>query len=168
MTITIGALLALSFLISVLGLFMFIWAQMNGLMKAGSDASEVIFAKGEVGVAEDPSLSVPERAALQHVASGERDGTSLQNLAASPELEARVEAVLRRTSQVRIVEPPLPPPDQIHVGELVIDRSRRRVTIGGDPIQLTPTEWRILDVLLRHQGRCSEGLDRGRMRCQAR
>ena len=89
MTITIGALLALSFLISVLGLFMFIWAQMNGLMKAGSDASEVIFAKGEVGVTEDPSLSVTERAALQHVASG--DGTSLQNPASSAELEARVE-----------------------------------------------------------------------------
>ena len=48
MTQTIGALLALSFLISVLGLFMFIWAQINGLMKIGSDASEVIFAKGEV------------------------------------------------------------------------------------------------------------------------
>jgi cytochrome c oxidase cbb3-type subunit 1 len=89
MTITVGALLALSFLISVLGLFMFIWAQMNGLMKAGSDASEVIFAKGEVGVTEDPSLSVTERAALQHVASG--DGTSLQNPASSAELEARVE-----------------------------------------------------------------------------
>jgi hypothetical protein len=60
MTITVGALLALSFLISVLGLFMFIWAQMNGLMRAGSDASEVIFAKGEVGVTEEPSISAPD------------------------------------------------------------------------------------------------------------
>ena len=91
MTITIGALLALSFLISVLGLFMFIWAQMNGLMRAGSDASEVIFAKGEVGVTEEPSISAPERAALQYAASEEPDETSLQNLAGSAELEARIE-----------------------------------------------------------------------------
>jgi cytochrome c oxidase cbb3-type subunit 1 len=45
MTITTGALLVLSFPISVLGLFIFIWAQMNGLMRVGIDASEVIFAK---------------------------------------------------------------------------------------------------------------------------
>ena len=57
MTLTIGALLALSFLISVLGLFLFIWAQTNGLMRAGPDAAEVIFAKGEVGLVEDPSIS---------------------------------------------------------------------------------------------------------------
>jgi hypothetical protein len=38
MTITIGTLLALSFLISVLGLFMFIWAQTNGFMQAGPGA----------------------------------------------------------------------------------------------------------------------------------
>jgi cytochrome c oxidase cbb3-type subunit I len=63
MTVTVYALLALSFLISVLGLFMFIWAQMNGLMRAGPDAAGVIFADGEVGFVEDPS----ERAALQRV-----------------------------------------------------------------------------------------------------
>ena len=40
MSLTIGALLALSFLISVLGLFMFIWAQMNGLMRAGPGSCE--------------------------------------------------------------------------------------------------------------------------------
>jgi cytochrome c oxidase cbb3-type subunit I len=47
MNLTLGALLALSFLISVLGLFMFIWAQMNGLMRAGPDAAGVIFAMTE-------------------------------------------------------------------------------------------------------------------------
>jgi hypothetical protein len=50
MTTTIGALLALSFLISVLCLFTFTWAQMNGLMRAGPDAAEVIFAKGKVSL----------------------------------------------------------------------------------------------------------------------
>ena len=63
------------------------------------------------------------------------------------ELEARVEAVLRRTSQSRPVEVSAPPPDHIRVGDLVIDRSRRRVTLGGEPIQLTPTEYRLVSAL---------------------
>jgi cytochrome c oxidase cbb3-type subunit 1 len=93
MTLTIGALLALSFLISVLGLFMFIWAQTNGLMQAGPDAAQVIFAKGEVGLVEEPSISPTERAALQHIES-KASGTSddaLQSVAVSAELAARVE-----------------------------------------------------------------------------
>ena len=63
------------------------------------------------------------------------------------ELEARVEAVLRRVSAVRTTEPTAAPPDHIRVGELVIDRSRRRVTLGGQPIQLTPTEYRLISAL---------------------
>src|SRR5215471_12855147 len=90
MTLTIGALLALSFLISVFGLFMFIWAQINGLMRAGSDASEVIFAKGEVGLVEDPSLSDTAQAALQH-ASGRSDNNAERWEVTAAELEARVE-----------------------------------------------------------------------------
>jgi cytochrome c oxidase cbb3-type subunit 1 len=73
---------------------MFIWAQMNGLMRAGPDASEVIFAKGEVGLVEDPSLSLMAQAALQHVeseSSGRTDDTAAQRAAVSAELEARVE-----------------------------------------------------------------------------
>ena len=64
------------------------------------------------------------------------------------ELEARVEAVLRRTTQhahrrARRGRAP----DHIRVGELIIDRSRRRVTLGGEPIQLTPTEYRLVSAL---------------------
>jgi DNA-binding response OmpR family regulator len=64
------------------------------------------------------------------------------------ELEARVEAVLRRTSQTRVTAEASPsPPDHIRVRELIIDRSRRRVTLGGEPIQLTPTEYRLVSAL---------------------
>ena len=94
MNITIGALLALSFLISVLGLFMFVWAQMNGLMRAGPDAAGVIFADGEVGLVEDPSLSPGARANLQRIenaASGRRDGHDARRAAIASELEERVE-----------------------------------------------------------------------------
>jgi two-component system response regulator MtrA len=63
------------------------------------------------------------------------------------ELEARVEAVLRRTTQTRAAEPAPSPPDHLHVGDLIIDRSRRRVTLGGEPLQLTPTEYRLVSAL---------------------
>ena len=69
MTLTIGALLALSFLISVFGLFMFIWALTQGLMRAGPDAAQVIFEKGEVGVVEEPSVSSRQRDSLQEIES---------------------------------------------------------------------------------------------------
>jgi DNA-binding response OmpR family regulator len=63
------------------------------------------------------------------------------------ELEARVEAVLRRTSQAHMAATSPSPPDHIRVGELIIDRSRRRVTLGGEAIQLTPTEYRLVSAL---------------------
>jgi cytochrome c oxidase cbb3-type subunit I len=65
MGVTIGALLALSFLISVLGLFVFIWAQMRGLMRAGPQAAQVIFDQGELGVVEEPAAASADRHALQ-------------------------------------------------------------------------------------------------------
>ncbi|HYW90119.1 MAG TPA: response regulator transcription factor, partial [Chloroflexota bacterium] len=63
------------------------------------------------------------------------------------ELEARVEAVLRRTSHARAAEASPSQPDHIRIGELIIDRLRRRVTLGGEPIQLTPTEYRLVSAL---------------------
>src|ERR1700738_1963800 len=54
------------------------------------------------------------------------------------ELEARVEAVLRRTTQTRVAEPTPSPPDPLRVGELIIDRSRRRGALGGGPAERTP------------------------------
>lgn len=62
------------------------------------------------------------------------------------EFEARVEAVLRRASRTRTVQP-APAPDDIRLGRLVIDRSRRRASLGGEPLQLTPTEYRLLSAL---------------------
>ena len=61
------------------------------------------------------------------------------------ELEARIEAVLRRASRVR--ETPSTPPDQIRVGDLVIAQSRGTVTLGGQLVHLTPTEYRLLVAL---------------------
>jgi DNA-binding response OmpR family regulator len=61
------------------------------------------------------------------------------------ELEARIEAVLRRASRIR--EPSSTPPDQIRVDELMISQSRGTVTIAGQAVHLTPTEYRLLVAL---------------------
>jgi DNA-binding response OmpR family regulator len=61
------------------------------------------------------------------------------------DLEARIEAVLRRAHQQK--QQHASEPEHYRVGDLVIDRSRRHVTLGGEELQLTPTEYRLLYTL---------------------
>jgi DNA-binding response OmpR family regulator len=73
------------------------------------------------------------------------------------EFLARVEAALRNTGTRGTRKPPAAPaqppqPAQERVGELVIDRGRRRVTLGGNPINVTPTEYRLLCALAAEPG----------------
>ncbi|WP_321906728.1 cbb3-type cytochrome c oxidase subunit I [Burkholderia cenocepacia] len=63
MNFTLGVLLSLSFIITVLGLFVFIWAQSSGLLKMGQSAASVIFAEGEIGHAETFAGVSPENGA---------------------------------------------------------------------------------------------------------
>jgi two-component system OmpR family response regulator len=67
------------------------------------------------------------------------------------DLLARIEAVLRRAPQRTAGAPP-PPPRQteLRVGELVVEPARRRASLGGEPLTLTPTEFRLLTVLSAH------------------
>ncbi len=65
------------------------------------------------------------------------------------ELNARVRAVLARAAKARSDGTP---PPQV-VGDLVIDFGSRRVLKDGDPLQLTPTEYRLLAALAEHAGR---------------
>ncbi|MFA4966567.1 MAG: response regulator transcription factor [Thermoleophilia bacterium] len=60
------------------------------------------------------------------------------------ELLARVRALLRRAA-TRYAPPPV-----ITAGELTIDMARRRVTLAGEPVVLTPTEYDILALLARN------------------
>lgn len=62
------------------------------------------------------------------------------------ELVARLKAVLRRTESNTANEP-------IWVGELCLDPSSHRVTIEGTPVQMGPTEYRLLEFFLTHQER---------------
>ena len=64
------------------------------------------------------------------------------------ELVARVRAVLRRTGGEREQSPP-----PIVAGEIRIDLERRSVTVEGEAVELTATEFDLLAVLARHPGR---------------
>jgi DNA-binding response OmpR family regulator len=60
------------------------------------------------------------------------------------ELLARVEALLRRTSDRR------EEPESFSDDFLTIDFARREVTVNGDPVELTPLEFRLLAAFVRH------------------
>ena len=56
-----SALLSLlgAFLLSIIGLFVFIWSLRQGLLIENPKAASVIFAQGEVGRVDDPALAAP-------------------------------------------------------------------------------------------------------------
>jgi len=66
------------------------------------------------------------------------------------ELDARITAVLRR-SQSRQSDQPSSP-NALQVGELVVAPSRGTATIARQPLQLTPTQYRLLTYLASHAG----------------
>ena len=67
---------------------------------------------------------------------------------AAAELLGRVRAVLRRSSQS-----PVTAPSVTHAGALTLDGHSREAFRDGVPLDLTPTEFAILDALVRAAGR---------------
>ena len=61
------------------------------------------------------------------------------------ELIARIRAVLRRTGG--------PGSAELRVGDLVLDPEARQVRRSGEPVRLSPTEYRLLHYLLLNAGR---------------
>ncbi len=68
------------------------------------------------------------------------------------ELEARVQAVLRRSTGARRAGAAPREGQVLRVGQLVIDEARRRVTLADRLLQLTPTEHKLLTVLATRLG----------------
>lgn len=66
------------------------------------------------------------------------------------ELTARIRAILRRAEAPR--EDPLKPLT-LKVGKLELTPAMRRATLGDAPLQLTSTEFNLLEVLARNPGR---------------
>jgi DNA-binding response OmpR family regulator len=63
------------------------------------------------------------------------------------ELVARVKALLRRVERR-----PAPPGDAVDLGAVTIDPATRRVTVRGEPVHLTPTEFDLLRLLAARPG----------------
>lgn len=61
------------------------------------------------------------------------------------ELLARLDALLRRAA-------PLAASTKLQVADLIVDRLARSATRGGQPIELQPQEYRLLEYLMRHTG----------------
>lgn len=62
------------------------------------------------------------------------------------ELLARIRASLRRAS------PELPAP-VVRTADFTVDLAARRVERSGEPVRLTPTEWHVLEILIRNPGK---------------
>jgi len=63
------------------------------------------------------------------------------------ELLARLRAAVRRAAPGDATEA------VVEAGELTIDLARRRVLRHGEEVRLTPTEWALVDILVRHRGK---------------
>jgi two-component system, OmpR family, KDP operon response regulator KdpE len=62
------------------------------------------------------------------------------------ELMARMRVVLRRVAETETSA-------SFQIGDLVVDLARRRVTVRGEEISLTPTEYDLLRLLVQHAGK---------------
>jgi two-component system, OmpR family, phosphate regulon response regulator PhoB len=63
-----------------------------------------------------------------------------------PELLARIRALLRRASPERVAM-------VLTIGDLELDREKKRVSRGTRPLDLGPTEFRLLEFLMERPGR---------------
>jgi two-component system KDP operon response regulator KdpE len=62
------------------------------------------------------------------------------------ELLARLRAAVRRAS-------PAPDEPVLATADFTVDLAAKRVTRDGSDVRLTPTEWQLLEILARHEGR---------------
>ncbi len=69
------------------------------------------------------------------------------------EVVARVRAVLRRAGAAPRAA------DVLRAGELVLDRDAHAVTLAGEPVELTPTEFDLLATLMDRPGRAMSRLE---------
>ena len=67
------------------------------------------------------------------------------------ELTARVRSLLRRYTRLGALMETKP--TIFHIGGLCVDDERKEVTVDGEPVKLTPIEYRILLLLVQNPGR---------------
>ena len=62
------------------------------------------------------------------------------------ELSARLQALIRRATRA-------PEATKVSAGDVMLDLVARTVTVAGQPVELQPREFALLEYLLRHAGR---------------
>jgi two-component system phosphate regulon response regulator PhoB len=104
-----------------------------------------------------PILFVTAKAEPEHIATGLDAGADdyLTKPFDTLVLMARVNALLRRQDWLQSQLPSEPSP-QLTLGELAMDTQTYEVTLAGKPLELTRSEFRLLQSLLENQGKvCS-------------
>lgn len=76
-----------AFVLSIIGLFVFIWSLRKGLLVENPKAASVIFARGEIGQIDDPALTEAAQDSMQQAAA-ERE--ALPHTADAAELQDRI------------------------------------------------------------------------------
>jgi two-component system, OmpR family, response regulator len=110
------------------------------------DGHEVLTALRTAGVA-TPVLLLTARDAVSDRVSGLEAGADdyLTKPFAFDELLARIRALHRRAGRTT--------PDLLAVGRVSMDRTSHEVRVEGVRVDLTPTEYRLLELLLQNPGR---------------
>lgn len=95
-----------------------------------------------------PVILLTARQAFEDVVDGLRGGADdyVRKPFRLEELLLRIEAVLRRLQ-------PAPDNRVLRCGALELDRDSHTTTLAGSPIELSPTEFKLLETLMRHAGR---------------
>ncbi len=116
------------------------------LMLPGLDGFEVLQRLRELGNT-TPILVLTARDAVPDIVRGLDLGADdyLTKPFAFSELLARLRTIARRASPAR--------PTKLQTGDLVLDPAAREVYRDGRRINLTPTEYRLLEFLMRRAGR---------------
>ncbi len=68
------------------------------------------------------------------------------------ELLARVKALLRRYDDFGSIRE-ISAPDQIRIGDVILNSTTKQLIVRGDPVRLTATEYKILKELMSNPGR---------------
>ncbi|ACB75011.1 two component transcriptional regulator, winged helix family [Opitutus terrae PB90-1] len=95
-----------------------------------------------------PVLFLSARASVEDRVKGLQAGGDdyLTKPFAFAELSARLQALIRRASRS-------PEATRLSAGDVTLDLVSRTVTVGGQPVELQPREFSLLEYLLRHAGR---------------
>lgn len=120
---------------------------LDWMMPGGSGLELARRLRRDVATADLPVIMLTAKAEEDNRVQGLESGADdyISKPFSPRELVARVQALLRRSKSDNGAP--------ITVGELKLDRVAQRLSVGGKPLSLSPTEYRLLEFFLTHQDR---------------